>query len=41
MAEYTSAIDSAVVRCDDCGLLNVTSKSLPCFGCGGEVGTSA
>jgi hypothetical protein len=40
MAEYSSAIDSAVVACDDCGLLNVTSKGLSCFLCGGEVGTS-
>jgi hypothetical protein len=41
LAEYTSAIDSAVVACDDCGLLNVTHQGVPCFMCGGEVGTSA
>lgn len=41
MAEYSSAIDSCVVRCDTCGLLNVTRQGLQCFGCGSEVGTSA
>ncbi len=41
LAEYTSRVDSAVVTCDSCGLLQVTDKSRPCFMCGGEVGTSA
>lgn len=41
MAEYSSAIDSAVVSCDTCGLLNVTHQGLQCFGCGSDVGTSA
>ena len=46
MAEYSYATDQAVVTCDSCGLLQVTWPSFivhdgGCFGCGGEVGTSA
>ncbi len=41
MVQYTRDTDSSVVTCDDCGLLQVTDQSRPCFMCGGEVGTSA
>jgi len=41
MAEYSSRIDSAVVTCDGCGLLQVTHQGLGCFMCDHDVGTSA